>query len=264
MNMPITDWRDKRVWLLGASSGIGAALARALLREGARVAVSARSAAKLEAVIRDCPAGLMLPCDAADPGSIAAAWQILLQRWQGVDVAIYIAGDYVPMRAWALDMAAAQRMIDVNLVGAVNFAACVVPQLLAQQLLVKDRAPAHGDIAFVASVAGYRGLPKSLIYGPTKAALINFAEALALDLQPRGVGVRLINPGFVATPLTAQNDFAMPALQSAEEAAAAIIAGYRSSAFEIHFPKRFTYFMKLLALLPARLYFPLVRRLTGA
>lgn len=258
MNKPITEWRGKRVWLLGASSGIGAALARALLSEGARVAVSARSAAKLEALVRDRPAGLVLPCDVADPGSIAAAWQSLLHHWQGVDLAIYIAGDYVPMRAWALDMAAAQRMIDVNLVGAVNFAACVVPQLLAQ-----DNAPVKGEIAFVASVAGYRGLPKSLIYGPTKAALINFAEALAIDLQPRGVGVRLINPGFVATPLTAGNDFAMPALQSAEEAAASIIAGYRSSAFEIHFPKRFTYVMKLLALLPARLYFPLVRRLTG-
>lgn len=258
MNKPITDWRGKRVWLLGASSGIGAALARALLSEGARVAVSARSAAKLEALVRDRPAGLVLPCDVADPGSIAAAWQSLLHHWQGVDLAIYIAGDYVPMRAWAFDMAAAQRMIDVNLVGAVNFAACVVPQLLAQ-----DNAPVKGEIAFVASVAGYRGLPKSLIYGPTKAALINFAEALAIDLQPRGVGVRLINPGFVATPLTAGNDFAMPALQSSEEAAASIIAGYRSSAFEIHFPKRFTYVMKLLALLPARLYFPLVRRLTG-
>jgi NAD(P)-dependent dehydrogenase (short-subunit alcohol dehydrogenase family) len=258
MNKPITDWRGKRVWLLGASSGIGAALARALLSEGARVAVSARSAAKLEALVRDRPAGLVLPCDVADPGSIAAAWQSLLHHWQGVDLAIYIAGDYVPMRAWALDMTAAQRMIDVNLVGAVKFAACVVPQLLAQ-----DNAPVKGEIAFVASVAGYRGLPKSLIYGPTKAALINFAEALAIDLQPRGVGVRLINPGFVATPLTAGNDFAMPALQSSEEAAASIIAGYRSSAFEIHFPKRFTYVMKLLALLPARLYFPLVRRLTG-
>jgi NAD(P)-dependent dehydrogenase (short-subunit alcohol dehydrogenase family) len=258
MNKPITDWRGKRVWLLGASSGIGAALARALLSEGARVAVSARSAAKLEALVRDRPAGLVLPCDVADPGSIAAAWQSLLHHWQGVDLAIYIAGDYVPMRAWALDMTAAQRMIDVNLVGAVKFAACVVPQLLAQ-----DNAPVKGEIAFVASVAGYRGLPKSLIYGPTKAALINFAEALAIDLQPRGVGVRLINPGFVATPLTAGNDFAMPALQSSEAAAASIIAGYRSSAFEIHFPKRFTYVMKLLALLPARLYFPLVRRLTG-
>jgi NAD(P)-dependent dehydrogenase (short-subunit alcohol dehydrogenase family) len=259
MNKPITDWRGKRVWLLGASSGIGAALARALLLQGARVAVSARSTAKLETVVRDCPAGVVLPCDAADPASIAKAWQSLLQQWQGVDLAIYIAGDYVPMRAWAVDMAAAQRMIDVNLVGAVNFAACVVPQLLAQ-----DDAPVRGEIAFVASVAGYRGLPKSLIYGPTKAALINFAEALALDLQPRGIGVRLINPGFVATPLTAGNDFSMPALQSAEEAAASIIAGYCSRAFEIHFPKRFTCVMKLLALLPARLYFPLVRRLTGA
>lgn len=259
MNTPITDWRGKRVWLLGASSGIGAALARALLVQGARVAVSARSAGKLAAVVRDSPGGLALPCDAADPASIALAWQTLQQHWGGVDVAIYIAGDYVPMRAWTLDMAAAQRMINVNLVGAMHFAACIVPHLLAQ-----EKGRTGGEIAFVASVAGYRGLPKSLVYGPTKAALINFAEALALDLQPRGVGVRLINPGFVATPLTAQNEFAMPALQSAEEAAAAIIAGYRSSAFEIHFPRRFTCFMKLLALLPARLYFPLIRRLTGA
>ena len=259
MNTPITDWRGKRVWLLGASSGIGAALARALLAEGARVAVSARSAGKLETVVRDFPAGVVLPCDAADPANITQAWQALLAQWQGVDVAIYIAGDYVPMRAWTLDMAAAQRMIDVNLVGAMQFASCIVPDLLAQE---NERT--GGEIAFVASVAGYRGLPKSLVYGPTKAALINFAEALALDLQPRGIGVRLINPGFVATPLTAQNDFSMPALQSDEEAAAAIIAGYRGRAFEIHFPKRFTCFMKLLALLPARFYFPLIRRMTGA
>jgi NAD(P)-dependent dehydrogenase (short-subunit alcohol dehydrogenase family) len=259
MNKPITDWRGKRVWLLGASSGIGAALARALLSEGARVAVSARSAAKLEALVRDRPAGLVLPCDVADPGSIAAAWQSLLHHWQGVDLAIYIAGDYVPMRAWALDMAAAQRMIDVNLVGAVNFAACVVPQLLAQ-----DNAPVKGEIAFVASVAGYRGLPKSLIYGPTKAALINFAEALAIDLQPRGVGVRLINPGFVATPLTAEATIlrcrpcSRPRKRLRRSSPAIAAAPSKSI-----FPKRFTYVMKLLALLPARLYFPLVRRLTG-
>ncbi|MDQ5877986.1 MAG: hypothetical protein QG638_718, partial [Pseudomonadota bacterium] len=130
MNTPITDWRGKRVWLLGASSGIGAALARALLAEGARVAVSARSAGKLEAVVRDFPAGVVLPCDAADPASIAHAWQALLAQCQGVDVAIYVAGDYVPMRAWTLDMAAAQRMIDVNLVGAMQFASCIVPHLL--------------------------------------------------------------------------------------------------------------------------------------
>ena len=159
------------------------------------------------------------------------------------------------MRAWDLDMAKARRMIDVNLVGAISFAASVVPQLLRQ---------GNGQIGFVASVAGYRGLPKSLIYGPTKAALINFAEALYLDLRPKGIGVRVINPGFVATPLTAQNDFAMPALLTAEQAALATIDGFAGSAFEIHYPKRFTRVMKLLAHLPYRLYFPLVRFLSGA
>jgi short-subunit dehydrogenase len=113
-------------------------------------------------------------------------------------------------------------MIDVNFGGAVAFAACVVPQLLQQ---------GEGQIGFVASVAGYRGLPKSLIYGPTKAALINFAEALYLDLHPKGIGVRVINPGFVATPLTAQNDFAMPALLTPEQAAVETLAGFAGSAF---------------------------------
>ena len=120
-----------------------------------------------------------------------------------------------------------------------------------------------GQIGFVASVAGYRGLPKSLIYGPTKAALINFAEALYLDLEPKGIGVRVINPGFVATPLTARNDFAMPALLTPEEAAQQTIAGFASGAFEIHYPKRFTLVLKVLAHLPYRVYFPLIRRFTG-
>lgn len=266
MNTPLTDWRGKRVWLLGASSGIGAALATALLAAGARVAVSGRSPGKLMALLGGASNGLALPCDAADPASLAAAWQQLLQQWGGVEVAIYLAGDYVPMRAWELEMGprmdSARRMVDTNLVGALAFASCVVPHLLARAKAGAEGGA--GEIAFVASVAGYRGLPKSLIYGPTKAALINFAEALALDLQPQGVGVRIINPGFVATALTAKNDFSMPALLTPQEAAAEILAGYRSSAFEIHFPKRFTWVMKLLSCLPARLYFPLVRRLTGA
>jgi len=254
MNTPITDWRGRRVWIFGASSGIGAALARQLLAEGARVAVSARGATRLLAVVGDAPQALVLPCDATDASGIAAAAATLAGAWGGIDSAIYVAGDYVPMRAWEIDLAAAERMIAVNLAGAFAFAACVVPRLLAQ---------GKGDLALVASVAGYRGLPKALAYGPTKAALINFAETLALDLQPRGIDVRVINPGFVATPLTAKNDFAMPALLTPEEAAKAIVDGYRSPGFEIHFPKRFTRFMKLLALLPVRFYLPLVRRFAG-
>ena len=132
---------------------------------------------------------------------------------------------------------------------------------LASEVL-RDLRPGSG-IAFVASVAGYRGLPKALAYGPGKAALIHFAEILHLDLAPKGIGVWVINPGVVATQLTAKNDFSMPALMTPSDAALALVDGFRSSAFEIHFPKRFTRVMKLLAHLPYRWYFPLVRRLTG-
>jgi len=253
MNPKIINWQGKRVWLLGASSGIGAALGQLLLARGAHVAFSARNVERLKGL--GAEQALLLPCDAAEETSVRGAWEQLLAAWGGIDVAISLAGDYVPMRAWELDTAKAQRMIDVNFTGAVSFAACVVPQLLRQ---------GSGQIAFVASVAGYRGLPKSLIYGPTKAALINFAEALYLDLQPEGVGVRVINPGFVATPLTAQNDFAMPALLTPDQAAKATLRGFAKSGFEIDYPKRFTRMMKLLAHLPYWLYFPLVHRLAGA
>ncbi len=254
MNPKISDWQGRRVWLVGASSGIGAALAQQLLARGARVALSARDGARLQSVAGGAANALLLACDVTDEASVKAAWDRLLAAWGGVDVAIYLAGDYLPMRAWELDSATAQRMIGVNFTGAVSFSACVVAQLLRQ---------GEGQIAFVASVAGYRGLPRALIYGPTKAALINFAEALYLDLHPRGIGVRVINPGFVATALTARNDFSMPALISADDAALATIDGFAGSAFAIDYPKRFTRVMKLLALLPYRVYFPLLRRLTG-
>ncbi len=255
MNTPIGDWRQQRIWLLGASSGIGEALARALAARGARVALSARRVERLDALARELPNTLALPCDAADPPALALAAEKLLAAWGGVDLAIYLAGDYQPMRAWDYDHGVAERLLAVNLLGAMAFAAALTPIFLRQ---------GRGQIAFVSSVAGYRGLPKALAYGPSKAALGNFAEALYLDLAPRGLGVRLINPGFVATPLTAKNDFAMPALITPEQAAEEILHGLAGSAFEIHFPKRFTRWLKLLRLLPYRLYFPLVRRFTGA
>ncbi|MCC6657024.1 MAG: SDR family NAD(P)-dependent oxidoreductase [Rhodocyclaceae bacterium] len=255
MNPPIRDWRGKRVWLMGASSGIGAALAPALAAAGARVALSARRAERITALAHDLPGALVLPCDATDAAAIAQARDRLAAVWGGLDVAIYLAGDYAPMRIWDYAPKAAGHMVAVNFAGAMAFAAALAPLLLKQ---------GDGQLAFVSSVAGYRGLPKALVYGPTKAALINFAETLWLDLAPRGVGVRVINPGFVATPLTAQNDFAMPALITPQQAAGEILRGFATDAFEIHFPKRFTRLLKLLRLLPHRLYFPLIRRLTGA
>ncbi len=255
MNPRISDWRGKRVWLMGASSGIGEALARKLADAGANVALSARRAERMAELAQGMPNALVLPCDATDAAALDAARERIVASWGGMDLAVYLAGDYVPMRAWEFERQAAERMIAVNLTGAMAFAAALTPLLLKQE---------RGQIAFVSSVAGYRGLPKALVYGPTKAALINFAETLWLDLAPRGIGVRLINPGFVATQLTAQNDFAMPALLTPDDAAAEILRGFATDAFEIHFPKRFTRLLKVLRLLPYRLYFPLIRRLTGA
>ena len=250
MNPTITDWREKRVWLVGASSGIGTAVAGELERRGARVALSARRIEKLnELAIQDA---LLLPCDATDTASIASARAALLAAWGGVDLVIYLAGDYIPMRADDFDLAVAEKVIAVNFNGAMRLASEVLPDLKP-----------GGGIAFVASVAGYRGLPKALCYGPGKAALIHFAECLYLDLAPKGVGVWVINPGFVSTRLTAKNDFAMPSLLTPEQAAQSIIEGFRRGAFEIHFPKRFTCVLKLLSKLPYAAYFPLIRRITG-
>lgn len=141
-NPAITDWRVCRVWLLGASSGIGAALASGVLLRGARVAFSARNAERLNAVAADAERAVVLPCDAADEDGPRAAWATLLATWSGVDLAIYVAADYLPMRAWGIDMPQARRMIDINLVAAVVFARGVVPQLLRQkrgQIVRRDR-----------------------------------------------------------------------------------------------------------------------------
>lgn len=250
MNPTITDWHGKRVWLIGASSGIGAAMARELARRGARLAISARDARKLQRIA--LTGALPVPCDVTDTDSLAEARRIVLAALGGIDLVVYLAGDYVPMRADDFNLAVAERVINVNFTAAMHVTAAVLPDLRP-----------GGGIAFVASVAGYRGLPRALCYGPGKAALIHFAEVLHLDLAPKGIGVWVINPGFVATPLTAKNDFSMPALQTPEQAANATVDGFKSANFEIHFPKRFTRLMKLLAILPYRWYFPLIRRLTG-
>lgn len=251
MNPKMTDWRERRVWLVGASTGIGAALARLLASQGARLALSARSVDKLRAL--EIADAVLLPCDVTAVDSLAAARQVLQEAWGGIDLVVYLAGDYVPMRADEFDLARAEQVIDVNFNGALRLLATVLPDLRP-----------GGGIAFVASVAGYRGLPKALCYGPGKAALIHLAECLYLDLAPRGIGAWVINPGFVQTRLTAQNDFSMPALQTPEQAALAVLDGFRTGHFEIHFPKRFTRLLKLLSLLPYRWYFPLIRRITGA
>jgi len=255
LNPRLRDWRGQRVWIVGASSGIGEALARELGRRGARLALSARREAPLRALAEAVPAGdLVLPLDVTDAAAVQAAAGRIEADWGGIDLVVWLAGTYAPMRAQQFDLARARAMLDANLHGVLNGLAALLPMC---------ERNACGGVALVSSVAGYRGLPKSLAYGPGKAAVINLAETLWLDLAPHGVGVWLVSPGFVDTPLTAANDFAMPGLMQPAEAARAMIDGFARGRFEIHFPKRFTLWLKLLRLLPDRLYFAAVRRVTG-
>jgi len=255
LNARIGDWSAQRVWVIGASTGIGAALARALLARGARVGLSARTREPLDAMVAEAPAGraLALPLDVTDAATVASAHATLTAQWGGIDVVLVVAGSYKPMRAWEIDLAVATGLFEVNVNGVFNVLATVVPDFLARN---------SGHIGIVSSVAGYSGLPQALVYGPTKAALINLAEVLYLDLAPRGIGVHVINPGFVRTPLTDGNEFSMPALISAEEAASRTLRGLERGEFETHYPKRFTRWLKILRVLPYPLYFPLVRRIT--
>lgn len=255
LNPPVSTWRGRRVWIIGASSGIGAATARLLLAKGARVALSARSREPLEELAGSAPEhALALPLDANRTDEVAAALRAIVGRWGGLDLALFCAGTYTPMRAWSLDAGRAGEMLRLNLASQIAGLGEVLPVLLSQ---------GSGGIALVSSVAGYSGLPNSLVYGATKAALINLAETLYLDLAPRGIAVYLVNPGFVKTPLTDRNTFPMPALVSAEEAAREIVSGMERGRFDIHFPRRFTVLLKLARLLPYPLYFRLARRATG-
>jgi short-subunit dehydrogenase len=256
LNPPLPPWPEARIWIVGASTGIGAATAKMLLAAGARVALSARREDKLREVAGGFAGtrASIEPLDFTDGAQLAAARERIVGAWGGCDLVLIVAGAHREVRAWELTAKGADALLKINLNGPIAATAAVLPALLAQ---------GKGAIALVSSVAGFRGLPKALVYGASKAALINFAETLFMDLRPRGLGVYLINPGFVKTPLTDKNEFKMPALITAEEAAAEILAGLRAGRFEIHFPRRFTGVLKLLRLLPYRAYFALIHRMTG-
>ena len=261
LNPRMTDWRGRTVWLVGASSGIGRATAAALYAQGAKVVVSARSAGALNAFVDAHPGSIALTLDVTDPLGVKTAASALAAQGS-LDCVLYCAGHYQAMDASRIDMADLLQHNQINYLGALYLLDAVLPQLLAQPL--NQHTGQRGHISLMGSVAGYRGLPNSLAYGPTKAALINMAETLYLDLHAQGVGVSLINPGFVDTPLTRQNQFKMPALITPEQAAREILNGWARGDFEIHFPKRFTRWMKVLQLLPYPAFFAATRRLKPA
>lgn len=254
MNPRIRHWKGARVWVIGASTGIGAATATLLLSKGARVALSARNTSALQTLADNNLQALVLPLDITQHADVQKAHEHLLSAWGGIDIVLIVAGVYNEMRADSIDMVVVNQVLDINLRGTFNCIDVVLPSLLKQS---------YGGIGIVSSVAGFSGLPKALVYGPSKAALINLCESLYFDLSRRGNAVYLINPNFVKTPATTNNDFVMPGLISADEAAREILSGMERGQFHIHFPKRFTNWLRLARLLPYRWYFYLIHKVTG-
>jgi len=243
-------------WITGASSGIGRGLALRLARAGRQVVVSARRAGELEALVAEA-AGLpgrivALPLDVTDAAACRAAVQ-RIEREQGpLALVVLNAGTHRPVSASGLDPDDFRALLELNVMGTVNALAAALPPLLAR---------GRGQVAVVASLAGYRGLPTSAAYGLTKAGLINMTEALHPELRAQGIKLQLVNPGFVRTPLTDRNRFPMPFLMPLDAAVEAFWRGLRSARFEIVFPRRLAWIIGLLRLLPNRVALAATRRL---
>jgi len=244
----------KVAWVTGAGKGIGRELAKRLSEDGWTVAVSARTEEDLRCLALDCRADSIhsFPLDVADIAATVETVARIAADLGQPDLVVFNAGTHIPISAEDFSVEAFRSLVETNLMGPVNGLSQILPQMIARR---------SGHIAVVASLAGYRGLPTSVAYGATKAGLINMCEALKPELAQCGVRLTLINPGFVKTPLTDRNEFPMPDLISVEKAAAHILRGLAADAFEIAFPWRFAFLMKLLRVLPDRLFFALTRRM---
>ena len=246
------------VWVTGASSGIGRALALALARRGATVIATARRVDELHGLATEA-VGLrgrihVEPGDVADPMRMEAIVAAAEAAVGPIDTAVLNAGIYLPVQGTAFDAGAFRRCVDVNVMGTVYGLSAVLPRMVAR---------GSGRVAIMGSLAGYGGVPASAAYGATKAALINLAASLRMDLGGTGVIVQVINPGFVATPRNAKSG-SLPFMIPVDDAVERIIAGLASDRFEIAFPRRFALLLKAINLLPYPLYFALVRRTAGS
>ncbi|GAA6526006.1 SDR family NAD(P)-dependent oxidoreductase [Intrasporangium sp. DVR] len=239
----------QKVWVVGASSGIGAELARELVRRGADVAISGRRTAELE----DVSAGAMttVPVDVTDSAAVDAAAAAVRERLAGLDIVVHSAGYWKQFDAAAWDRDVFARHVEVNLLGLNNVLGAVVPGFVAQH---------RGHVVGIASVAGYRGLAGSEAYGATKAAQLNLLEGLRASLSPKGVQVTTVAPGFVRTEMTSVNDFPMPFLIEADEAGRSIADGLERGHENIVFPKRMALAAGVARIVPGRVWTALTSR----
>lgn len=236
----------KVVWITGAGSGIGREVALQLAGEGCLVAISSRSVEALSEVASHSPLIKVFPLDVTDRAACAEVVRRIEADVGPLELAILNAGVWYPMSASKFDAAKARASMEVNYMGLVHGLEALLPGMMARRA---------GHVAFVASVAGYRGLPKAAGYAPSKAAAISLAECMKPDLARYGIAVSVVNPGFVETPMTSVNTFPMPFILKADDAATRIIAGLKRGAFEVAFPWQLVGLLKLARALPYRLFF---------
>ena len=244
----------KTIWITGGSTGIGKALAIKFAQEGWNVAISARRENLLKE-ISDMNSNISsFPLDVTDKSKCTEVFKNIIDKFESLDICFFSTGTWDPKKEKDIDLEQIENVFKVNFFGTLNSIKCV-------EKYFKDKK--SGIITIVSSIAGYRGLPNSTGYGPSKSALNNLAESLYFDFKKSNVRVCLVSPGFIKTPMTDKNDFKMPFLKTTEYAANKIYNGLvNSNVFEIHFPKSLTLILKIFSFLPSKIYFGLVGKMT--
>jgi short-subunit dehydrogenase len=244
----------KTIWITGGSTGIGKALAIKFASKGWNVAVSARREELLNKLSNQYENIFTFPLDVTDKQKCAEVFDQIKKKYEDIDICFFSTGTWNPKKEKEIDVEQIEEVFKINFFGTVN-------TIKAVEQYFRDRK--KGTITIVSSIAGYRGLPNSTGYGPSKSALNNLAESLYFDFKRFGVRVCLVSPGFIKTPMTDKNDFKMPFIKTTDYAANKIYDGLiNKNVFEIHFPKSLTVILKILSFLPSKLYFSLVGQMT--
>ena len=244
----------KTIWITGGSTGIGKALALKFANKGWNVAISARRENLLNEISENNKNIFVFPLDVTDKNQCKSVFEEIRKKFENIEVCFFSTGTWDPKREKDIDIEQIEDVFKVNFFGTLN-------SIKAVESYFKNKG--SGTITIVSSIAGYRGLPNSTGYGPSKAALNNLTESLYFDFKRSNVRVCLVSPGFIKTPMTDKNDFKMPFLKDTDYAADKIYDGLvNKSIFEIHFPKSLTIILKILSFLPSKLYFSLIGKMT--
>ena len=239
------EWSNKRYWIVGASEGLGLALAKKMSEAGASLVLTARNEARLKEIAATLPnKAEVLPLDITNLAAVKKSAKML----KNLDGFVFLAGAYWPMSAQEWDIGKVTKMVNVNLIGALHTLEVILPMFIEKN---------RGHLVFTGSLAGYRGLPAALGYGSSKAAIANLSETLRYDLKETSIKVQLINPGFIKTRLTDKNKFKMPQIMAPEDAAEKMFSNMNKNNFSSSFPAPFSWLFRVSRVLPDSIYFKL-------